>query len=143
MAERLTAKVAKILTGQEVVLSKGSEDGVEVGMRFAILNRKGAEIKDPDTGEVLGSVELEKTLVKVVRLHSRLCVARTFRQVRTSGGLFGASTQIALMFAAPRRENEPLLTDERTLREELNESYVRIGDVAVQVVGDEFNSGSP
>ncbi len=144
MAERLTAKVAEILTGQELVLSKGSDDGVQVGMRFAVLNRKGAEIKDPDSGEVLGSVELEKTLVKVVRLHRRLSVARTFRQVRSGGGVFGMGTQLAQIFDTPRRDNESLLTDERKLREELDErdSYVKIGDLAVQVVGDEFSSGA-
>src|ERR1700730_3824695 len=88
MSERIRARVAEVLTERELVLNKGSEDGVSIGMRFAILNRKGADIVDPDTGKSMGPVELEKTIVKVVRLQERLAIARTFRTYRQGGSGF-------------------------------------------------------
>lgn len=134
--------MAEILTGTELVLNRGSDDGVQVGMRFAILNRKGAAIMDPDTGEALGSVDLEKTVVKVVRVDPRLSVARTFRTYRSGGQLAGAS--FARMFEPSVVRVETLRTDERKLKDELDESesYVKIGDPAVQVVGEEFEDKS-
>jgi hypothetical protein len=134
---RIEALVAQILNSRELVLNKGVADGVEIGMRFAILNRKGADIKDPESGAVLGSVEVEKALVKVVRVYERLSVARTFRtHVIPGGGLnFGNLMR-------PTREiPETLRTDERTYQQELeeSESYIKRGDPAVQISGEEFS----
>jgi len=68
MGERIRGKVAAILTQRELALNVGEEEGVEVGMRFAILNSKGVDVTDPDTGKVLGDVPVAKTIVKVVRI---------------------------------------------------------------------------
>ncbi len=53
-------------------------------MIFKILSRKGSEIRDPDTQELLGSVELEKTSVKVTAVQDRVSVAATFRTRRVN-----------------------------------------------------------
>ena len=60
----LRGKVAQILTARDLALNIGYEHGVTSGMVFAILNAKGASIKDPDTGQELGSVSLPKVFVK-------------------------------------------------------------------------------
>src|SRR3712207_4171355 len=121
MDDRIEAKVAQILTARELVLNKGSEDGVAEGMRFAILNRKGADILDPDTGESLGSVELPKTFVKVVSTKPKLAVARTFRTFRTSGGPLWNMLQSSGLTNPPTSRVETLKTDEKRLQEELDE----------------------
>jgi hypothetical protein len=130
--DRIEGKVAQLLDTQSLVINRGSEHGVNVGMRFAVLNPRGAEIRDPDTNEVIGSVEMEKVLVKVVRVEPLLAVARTFRTFRT-GSLFPWA-----QVGATRRET--LRTDETTYREELDpkDSYIKVGDPVVQVLGDEF-----
>lgn len=137
MPERIRARVAEVLTERELVLNKGSEDGVAIGMRFAILNRKGADIIDPDTGKSMGPVELEKTIVKVVRLQDHLAIARTFRTYKQGGSGFYIS---GLLGSPSRTVPETLRTSERTYSEELDEkeSYVKRGDDAVQVIGEEF-----
>lgn len=145
MNERIEAKVAQILTARDLVLNKGSIDGVDVGMRFAILNRKGAAVKDPDTGEVLGSVELPKTFVKVVAVKERLSIARTFREFRTgAGALWSIMAATASVTSAPQTRIETLKTDEARLKDELEEeeSYVKIGDPAVQMLGEEFTGAA-
>lgn len=133
MPDRIEGKVAQLIDTQSLVINRGSEHGVGVGMRFAVLNPRGAEIKDPDTNEVIGSVELEKVIVKVVRVETRLAVARTFRTFRT-GGMWLPS------ISGTRRET--LRTDQTTYREELDpkDSYVKVGDPVVQVLGDEFGT---
>ncbi|MGH3767391.1 MAG: hypothetical protein ACRDS0_08990 [Pseudonocardiaceae bacterium] len=138
---RIEGKVAQILNSRELVINRGVEHGVEIGMQFAVLNNKGGDIKDPDTGGSLGSVELPKVLLKVVRVYGKMSVASTFRQFRTTGGTLGSLAGITEAFyAKPETRTETLRTNERTYREELDEedSYVHTGDLAVEVKGDEF-----
>lgn len=139
MPDRIEGRVAQILTARELVINRGEADGVQVGMRFAVLNRRGADIKDPDTGESLGSVELDKVLVKVVRIAEHLAVARTFRTYKVGGGALWAITA-GMSSTPPREVVETFNTDERRLKDELDEkeSFVKIGDPIVQVIGDEF-----
>lgn len=139
MPSRIEGSVAQVLNAREVVINRGQTHGVESGMRFAILNRHGAGITDPDTGEPLDSVEVEKTVVKIVRVYERSAVGRTFRTV--TSGSFGAASALQEMFAPARREYETLKTDEKMYVEELDEaeSYVKRGDPVVQVTGEEFS----
>lgn len=145
MSERIEARVAQMLTARDLVLNKGSNDGVSVGMRFAILNRKGADVRDPDTGDILGSVELPKTFVKVVAVKERLCIARTFREFERGGGaLWALLASSSSLTSPPHTSVETLKTDEARLREELDEkeSYLKIGDPAVQMLGEEFTGAA-
>ncbi len=138
--ERIKGKVAAILSRRELILNIGSEDGVEIGMRFVILNRKGIDVTDPDSGEVLGTVEVPKTVVKVVRVDGpHLSVARTFRTVRGTPGIFGSS--MASIAGMPSRPETLDITPGSSLRAELSEgeSYIKRGDIALATEGDEYD----
>jgi hypothetical protein len=141
--DRIRGQVAQILNARELVINRGAADGVKVGMRFAVLNRQGSDIKDPETGETLGSVEIEKAIVKIVRAHDRLSVGRTFRTLRRPGGpLGGVGSVIELMNRPARSEVETLRAAGREDRLELDpdESLIRVGDPAIETRGDEFQS---
>jgi hypothetical protein len=106
-------------------------------MVFKILTPKGSEIEDPDTGEVIGSVELEKARVRVTSVQDRVSVASTFRTHRVNVG--GSGIALSGLFAPPKWETriETLRADENAtedLPEE--ESFVRTGDPVVQVLDD-------
>lgn len=139
MSEPIRAKVAEIINRRELVINAGSEHGVVKGMKFAVLSRKGASIKDPDTGEELGSVDVPKVLVEAVRVQPKLTIARTFTSRRRNVGGRGLGLDL---FQPPRwvEEVETLRTSDKPYVEELSEeeSYVKIGDPVVQVLGDEF-----
>jgi hypothetical protein len=143
MSERLRGAVAALLTGRELVINLGSEQGVVAGMKFAVLNRQGIDIKDPETEEPIGSVEVPKVIVEVARVEPRLSVARTFkkRQVNVGGKGLGALGMTNL-FEPPKwvDEWESLRTDQKPQIKELPESasYVERGDPVVQVVDDEY-----
>lgn len=139
----ITGKVAAILNEREVALNIGSTEGVEIGMRFKILANEPFQVRDPDSGDVLGSVDREKLRVKVVDVQERLTVCRTYRALpsrqlsRYSTGY--VDTWLAEMsrpameafIGAPRADHgrpEPLSEQE---------SYVKMGDRAVRLDRDE------
>lgn len=144
--KQIRGKVAQIINSREVALNLGSEHGVELNMLFDILTPKGYDIKDPDTGEVLGSVERPKTRVKkVVHVRERLSVASTYRKRRVNVG--GSGIDIAALsrsglFEPPKWETryETLKTTETTWDELTEEgSYISTGDPVMQV----FDDGEP
>src|SRR5690606_21223482 len=85
VTDRIEGQVARILSDRRVVINRGSADGVHEGMRFAVLSSAGLNIEDPETGRPIGSVEVAKTVVKVVSVNEHLAIARTFRTTRSSG----------------------------------------------------------
>ena len=133
--EPIRGKVARVLNAREVALNKGSDDGVKVGMVFKILSSKGSDIKDPDTGESIGSVDIEKTSVKVTAVQYRVSVAETFRTRKVNVGGGGLGLVSNPFFAPPRWETqfETLKTREGRF-EELDEddSFIKTGDEVVQ-----------
>lgn len=124
--EPIQGKVARILNSRELVINRGQEDGVTEGMVFAVLDPKVENVKDPDTGEVIGSIYRPKTFVKIVAVESRLAVGRTYRVFRRGGlGLTG----VAALFGPSEPILESLKTSESTWEDlDERESFVKTGD---------------
>ncbi|MFJ4044142.1 hypothetical protein ACIPV2_00165 [Microbacterium sp. NPDC089987] len=127
------AKVARVLNNTDLALNKGQDDDVQVGMKFAVLSDAGEEIRDPDTGEVLDSIRIAKTVVKVIHVASRSSVARTFR-AHTSPGIFGTFGHLN----QGTTRHETLASDESRVQQELDpkKAKVKVGDSAVQYTGE-------
>ena len=68
-------KVAKILGNNEIVINRGSGQGVRRGMLFEVFAPEGEEVWDPDTGETLGTVEDVKAKAEVTEVKERLLLA--------------------------------------------------------------------
>jgi hypothetical protein len=139
MSDPIEGRVAQLLNIRELVINRGKEHGVEVGMAFEILDQNGIDVEDPETGQVIGSVNLPKARVKVSHVEDKLCVARTYRKVRKNVGGSGALLTdfggISRMMTPPKwiETTESLRTDEDiSITEE--QSKVKIRDLARQVV---------
>lgn len=138
MSEPLTGKVAKVLNSRELAINIGKTRGVEVGMLFEVLDTKGENIADPETGEILGSIDRPKVRVKVTRVLDRLCVASTFNsyKVNVGGQGIGGMQSLSELFMPPKwvTKYETLKTDEKTW-EDVDESdcYVKTGDPVRQI----------
>lgn len=134
--ERIVGQVARVLNSREIAINRGSQHGVQTGMRFAVLARDEEEIEDPETGEVLGTVKRPKVKVEVVRVEDRFSVARTYEARRVNVGGTGALTGFARLFEPPKWETRfrTLRTDEATW-EDLEEwqSFVKTGDSVEQL----------
>ncbi|HEV7774547.1 MAG TPA: hypothetical protein VGO48_14795 [Conexibacter sp.] len=130
-SEPIAGKVARILNSRELVINRGTEDGVALRMVFEVLAPQGEDIRDPDTGDILGSVDRPKVVVRIVQVSERMAVARTFRSRRRNIGGVGSLRVFDNMFAPPKyvTEYDTLKTNEQTW-EDLDEedSFVKIGD---------------
>lgn len=142
MSDNIRGKVAKVLNSHKVALNIGSQDGVTIGMYFDIMDPKGDNIVDPDSKEVLGSIERPKVRVKITKVQENIAVASTFKEKKKNvGGTmnFGNLGTISqsLMPSKWITEVETLKTEEKTwedLKEE--QSYVKTGDPVVEVKED-------
>jgi hypothetical protein len=108
-------------------------------MKFVILNSQGVNVTDPDTGETLGTVEVPKTVVKVVRVDdAHLSVARTFRTVKGTPSIL---LSVPSMSGTPDRVETLDIASGSSLKAELTEeeSYIKRGDVALSTQGDEYD----
>lgn len=140
MTNLIRGKVARVLNSRELALNIGSEHGVREGMLFDVIDPKGEDIVDPETGDIIGSLERAKVRVKVISVQNRLSVASTYKKERVNvGGVGIGSSAINQLFLQPEyvTQYETLKTEERTW-EDLSEaeSYVKHGDPVVQVKSD-------
>jgi hypothetical protein len=71
----LTARVARLLDKEKLVVNKGSDHGVALQQRFVIFE-KGDEITDPDSGESLGALELVKAHGEVIHVQERMAILK-------------------------------------------------------------------
>ena len=136
MTKPIRGKVARILNSRELVINVGSKDGVTIDMRFDVIDTA-EDIMDPDTGELLGSVERQKVRVRTTRVQEKLSVASTYKTKHVNiGGNMGLASQM-FMPAKWVTEYETLKSDDQTW-EDLHEmdSYVKAGDPVVEVLKD-------
>jgi hypothetical protein len=90
--------VAEVVSDRELILNRGSDDGVEEGMYFAVLNPDTIAVTDPESGEDLGGIKVVKITVQAVEVGPRLTLARTFRTKTVNVG--GTGTGFASVFAS-------------------------------------------
>lgn len=136
MAKQIHGKVASVLNEREIAINVGTTDGVIVDMLFDVMDPRYSNIKDPDTEEVLGSIERSKVRVKVIEVQDKLSLATTFRTEEVQIGPRVSD------FAVP---SGGWITKSETLKiggklgdapDDLEESqsYVKTGDPVIQVI---------
>jgi hypothetical protein len=96
--KRQLARVVTILDyGNEAVINRGANDGVQVGDRYLVYGL-GPELKDPETGEGLGQLEIVRGRAAVVHVQQRMATLRSVetRQARRRhiGGLAALGTTL-------------------------------------------------
>ena len=121
MSYPIRCKVAAIVSDRELVINAGSVQGVEPGMVFDV---KGSlDVVDPDSEELLETIEVTKVSVKVSRVTDKVAVARTFKNVGPGVG------PLELAFLA-RPQRERITTDPITAGRSWDNT-VRVGDEAI------------
>jgi len=140
-ATKLEGRVAQILNARELVINIGSEQGVKWGMKFAVLAEQPVEVRDPNTNELLDTVDREKVKVEVAEVREKITICRTYRVQQIEGNM----TYVRQSFMAeilgkgtpipPREEVETLRASDSSLPPPLSEheSYVKINDRVIQI----------
>lgn len=141
MPGRIRGSVAKILNAREIIINRGTEDGVEPGMRFTILDPEEDDVTDPETGEVLGVIHRPKLDVIVGRVEPRLAFARTphARRVNAGGPDWEAMSRAFDRIRKPRYATHTgaLQTDEPLWDAGDGDRRVRTGDPVEQILESE------
>lgn len=70
-------KIVKIIDDETIVINAGLIDDVKPGDKFEIFE-KGEEIKDPDTGESLGTLDLIKETVETVNVFDKISICKHY-----------------------------------------------------------------
>lgn len=133
---RIRGKVSGVLNERELTINIGSKHGVHKGMKFKILADKPIEVHDPDSNEVLGTVDREKVQVQVSEVDEKFSICKTFRKsILGSNALLGFQ-EMSKMFSPRREIPETLKAEDSTLPPPLSEeeSYVKKGDRVVQII---------
>lgn len=83
-----TYKIVRILNDMEIVINGGHEHGLQEGDLLEIFII-GEEIKDPDTDESLGTLDIIKGKVEIKTIYPKmsLCKSAEFITVKTSSPL--------------------------------------------------------
>ena len=139
MTKPIRGKVARVLNTREIAINVGVEAGATVGMYFEVVDLQYEDIRDPDTGEVLGSIERPKVRVKIIHVQEKLSLATTYREkrVNTSGTWGGSIGPLARALMPPNwvtsYETLSKIEEHRDVLDE-KDSYVKTGDPVVQVI---------
>jgi hypothetical protein len=70
---RIEGRVARILTDEGIVISRGSDHGVREGKRFVVFAEMD-EVEDPETGASLGKLELVKARIVASHVQERMTI---------------------------------------------------------------------
>ncbi|MGW5011278.1 FlgT C-terminal domain-containing protein [Micromonospora chalcea] len=79
-------KVARIISEHELAINVGGDHGLQVGDKAALYRT--VDVNDPDSGEILGSVEVRTLGLEVSIVEPRFCVAVVTDRQSTSAPVF-------------------------------------------------------
>lgn len=97
----IKGKIAELLDERRIVINRGSENGVLLGMYFQIFSPETTTIKDPDSGAQLGSAMIPIMQVQVVHVDAKFCVAATFRSKTVNAGGFDSFGDVLSKMTQP------------------------------------------
>lgn len=86
-ARPITGQVALIEDDYTLVINRGAESGLAVGMIFAVQSGTGQVITDPESGRELGRLSREKLRVRVFDVQPLFARAHTFTDTGDFHGL--------------------------------------------------------
>lgn len=122
----LKSLVARVNSTTQLVLNVGQDDGVKAGDIFRIMSKDGIPINDPNTGEQLGLLPVEKGRVRVQTAYPKICVAETYRTYKVGGGV-----ALSSIFGPEREVTEEMFVEES--EPDNVDRTVRVGDTATLI----------
>lgn len=97
------ARVVKVLNEYRVIINRGTADGMKKGTVLLIYELSRDELKDPETGENLGKLEIVRGTGAVIHLQDRLATVESNRKSTPSKKIVRRNTG-TLAFAVGREE---------------------------------------
>jgi len=120
-------KIVKIISDHEFIISAGLKQSVSEGDRFIIFDRHGEKILDPDSGESLGYLDVNKGTIIVRNVFENMSLAST--EPHLVGGInnqfAGVNAFIGVKQPTPLKVDYSQITP---LNESLEPSLIKLGD---------------
>jgi hypothetical protein len=98
------AKVVKIINDSRIVINRGEEHGIRKGMKTLIYNLSDEEIKDLDTGESLGYLEIVKGTGVVTHIQPKISTIESDKKVNKTRTIISQRTLARLLITLPEEE---------------------------------------
>ncbi|MGP6173648.1 hypothetical protein [Corynebacterium sp. A21] len=135
MATEIRGAVAKILSDQELVINKGTNDGIKEGDYVAVLPFAPETVEDPVSGDELGHLYRFKAALRVTQVSASLAIASTYklRSVKVGGQGMGA---LGISFQPPKWIDEVEsfdFDDSADVSDSQSSDALRVGDEFVVV----------
>ena len=134
--------MAAILNSRELVINIGDQHGVRHGMKFAVLAESELEVRDPESGKLLDTIDREKVRVEASEVRKNVSICRTYRIKKIPAGplakgLLGISS-LADLARPPSEIPETLSIHDSSVLPPLpeEESYVKSKDRVIQVADE-------
>ncbi|WP_279096061.1 hypothetical protein [Lactobacillus taiwanensis] len=90
-SENKEFRVAKIINDKSLIVTAGDKDGIKIGDQMEIVDKSSdIEVKDPETGEILGTLDATKGTVEVTKVFPHMSIVEPPK--RTVPGLTAAAT---------------------------------------------------
>ena len=122
----LEAQVARVNSKTQLVLNVGQNRGVKPGDIFRIMSLDGIPINDPQSGEEIGVIPVEKARVSAQIVYARICVVETYRTYK-----IGGTNPLGAMFGPEKTVKEEMEVE--TSEDHDVDKTVRVGDTATLI----------
>lgn len=120
-------KVIEIIDAYNLIINYGLERNAKQGDRLRIVDR-GEEVKDPDTGEILGTLDAIKAVVSVKNAYNKFSVCHKIK----TPDLPILSPLASAMRNLSVEETLPVNSDEATYRKiPEGGGRITVGDIAI------------
>ena len=134
MSTLIRGKIAYVLDNGDIVINVGAAHGVHRGMYFDVIDDHKLDIRDPDTKEVIGSLEISKIKVEVIDTQEKISVATPHLSLKKRAkGVYRVSTPLG-PFA------RSLMPDSWVTEDAISwsgkNSDVEVGNSVVQFIGE-------
>lgn len=127
-------KIIKILSRYSIIINSGTNDGIEVGQKFNIIDDEKRLLTDPDTGDILDEFSAYKAQVIVKSVKERYSICET-PKYNTSPAISSAISDMfsnnVTQFAGETKQKELNVSeyDIDNIFSNYSNSIVQVGDL--------------
>lgn len=126
-------KIIRVIGVRDVVVNRGSDDGIEVGDYIGIVDPNEEPVTDPESGADLGGLRIYKASLRISTLSRRFAVASTYKTTQTNVGGVMPDVDMGKFWSPPNFVTEM----EKLELEDTSIQPIRPEEVTISI-GDEF-----
>ena len=126
-------KIVKIIDEYTVIINAGTNDGIESGDKFQILDKTGSAVRDPDTNEILGHLDLIKDTVTASEVQEKMCFCSSHYEISFGTSFMETINTINQATIVPKQKKLNIDLDQVTGGLRKSNEPIRLGD-AVRLI---------